>query len=147
MAENIMANFKTLLLVMTLYSLGMSMFAYALPPETNPYLTTYSSAAQSLDSIGSQVQGNIEQQTNIPSLEVGALVFYSGNIILDLLLNFAFAIPQMLSLFITGILLIFNANAVLINQIQLFVSVLFLALYFVGLIQLISGIRSGRVLG
>ena len=80
MAENIMANFKVVLLVMMLYSLGITLFSYALPPEVNPILSTYSAAAQSLSEIGSTVQGNIEQQTNIPSLEVGALVFYSGNI-------------------------------------------------------------------
>lgn len=145
--SNIMDYFKVVIIIMLFYSFGITILSYALPSDSLTYVTGFSDLGESFDleTVGGDVQSSLESQTDIPVIELGALVFYSSNIILDLLLNFAFAIPQMFGLLINGISLLFNVDSQLFVVVQLFTSVTMIVLYFVGLIQLMTGIRSGRV--
>lgn len=144
---NIMDYFKVVIIIMLFYSFGITILSYSLPSDSLTYVTGFSDLGDSFDleTVGSDVQSSLESQTDIPVIELGALVFYSSNIILDLLLNFAFAIPQMFGLLINGISILFNVDSQLFVVVQLFTSVVMIVLYFVGLIQLMTGIRSGRV--
>ena len=136
-------------MVMIFYAFAMTTFTYSIPTEALPYVTGFSDLNQKIDlqEIGDEVQGSLQSQTNIPVIELGALVFYSGNILIDLLLNFVFAIPEMITALINGVLLIFNIDPFLITQLQIVSGVLFSVLYFVGIINLLTGIRSGRLVG
>ena len=91
---------SVIILVQLFYAFGITLYTHALGeiPDGANYLDVFNDVANAdtLESTGTQLQDSISQQTNIPILEAGALVFYSGNIILDLLLNFATALPQML---------------------------------------------------
>lgn len=139
--------FKSMLLVMLFYSFAINVIVYAMPADTRNYVSIYSDLANDVDfyNTTNQIQDSLEKQTQIPILEVGALVFYSGNILIDLLLNFAFAIPEMIGLVIHGIMFLFNIDSGLFAIVEIFASVTVLILYFIGLIQLIVGIRSGRI--
>jgi len=97
-----------------------------------------------MENISKKIETTTQSTTNIPLVEVGALVFYSGNIILDLLLNFFFAIPIMLGLLTEGICLLFNLDGAFVNIIQVFVSVVVGTMYMVGLLQFITSMRSGQ---
>ena len=142
-----MGYFKVVILVMLFYSFGITLFTYALPSDSLSFVTGFSDVSSSFDleTVGNEVQSSLESQTNIPVIELGALVFYSSNILLDLLLNFAFAIPQMFGMLINGLMLLFNVDSYLFAVVQLFASVVMVVLYFIGLMQLVTGIRSGRV--
>lgn len=140
-------NLKVVLLMMLFYSFAITCLTYSLPAPAQVYVNTFADLDQTanLDNISSSVQDSLDRQTSLPLVDLGALVFYSGNIIIDLLLNFAFAVPQVLGLILTGFLLIFNIDTQLSNLLQVFASVTIMILYFVGLIQLLTNIRSGRV--
>lgn len=148
MAISTMELFKVTLLMMLFYSVSMNILVYSMPSDTLDYVTGFSDLLGStdLESVSTTVQESVEQQTNLPVVELGALVFYSGNILIDLILNFAFAIPQMISLIITGLLMIFSIDAYIINYVQLFATVTVTVFYFIGVIQLLTGIRSGRII-
>lgn len=143
----IMSLFKVMIMCQLFFSVGVSMFIYSMPDDAVNHIDSFSDLSDSIDleNVSSEVQSNIERQTNIPIIDVGALVFYSGNILLDLLLNFVFAIPEMIGLIISGITRLFSFDAILISYIQLFSSVALIVWYFISLIQLITGIRSGRI--
>lgn len=142
-----MTGFKIALIVMLFYSVSINMLSYTIPAGARDYVTMNSLTGGIVDveDVGAQVEESVTRQTDIPVIEVGALVFYSGNILIDLLLNFAFAIPQMFGLILHGITLLINVNTYLWAQLEIFAAVLMLVLYMVGLIQLITGVRSGRL--
>jgi hypothetical protein len=145
----IMAGFKVTLVVMLFYSFAITLISYALATTTAlNYVTMFATPTSnySINSVNTQVQGSLTRQTNIPVIELGALVFYSGNILIDLLLNFAYAIPQMLGLLIHSVELLFQLDTYMWAMVQIFASVLMTVLYFVGLIQLVTGVRSGQMI-
>jgi hypothetical protein len=140
-------TFKVTLIIMLFYSFSITGLVYVTPATARHYIYSYEDLANDFDfeTIAGDVEENLQRQTNIPVVDVGALVFYSGNILLDLLLNFAFAIPQMFGLLLTGLTLFINIDSYIIWLLQAFISALMMALYMLGAIQLLAGIRSGRV--
>lgn len=151
MAQTIMALFKSMLVIMLFYSFCITTLTYTLNtymPESLNYVTSFSDTSNRIDleTVSGEVENSLEAQTNIPVIELGALVFYSGNILIDLLLNFAFAIPEMLGLLVHGITTLLNFDNYLFVQVQVFFSVIVMVMYVIGIIQLLTGIRSGRVI-
>lgn len=144
---SVMNLFKAIILVQLFYAVSITMMAHSIA-GTNEDLSQsfrgYDSTLE-LQNVSTSIEEGLRKQTNIPVVEIGALVFYSGNILLDLLLNFAFAIPQMLGMLMHGLMLIFGFDTFLWQQVQLFASVLVMSIYFISLLNLIVGIRSGRV--
>lgn len=140
--------FKIVIIIMLFYSFATTLIAYALPANAVQYtdaFTNFKGGGVTMEGFSQDIQDSLEQQTNIPVIELGALVFYSGNILLDLLVNFAFAVPGMLAVLLNGITYLVGIDATIVYHLQTFISAIMLALYFFGLIQLITGLRSGRV--
>lgn len=144
---NIMDLFKVMLVVQLFYAFAITSLAYGMPEETRQYVTGFSDVSSTIDleSISGQVEESLESQLNIPVIELGALIFYSGNILIDLLLNFLFAIPQMIGMLINGLMLLINVDSYLFAVVELFASGVVVIMYFIGIIQLLTGIRSGRL--
>lgn len=145
--NDVMDLYKVTLVIIMFYTFSVTVITHTLPEDSLSYVTGFSSLNNDIDleSIGQEVQGSLQSQTNIPVVELGALVFYSGNILIDLLLNFLFAIPEMFTILINGLLMIFAVDPFLATQIQILSGVMFTVLYFVSIIQLLTGIRSGRL--
>lgn len=141
---SMMSEFKVMLVVMLFYSFCITLITYAMPSESINYVESFSSLANeaNLENVSEQIQGSITSQTRIPLIELGALVFYSGNIVIDLLLNFAFALPEMIGLVINGVMLLLNIDSYVFAVVQLFASVVMVVLYFVSIMQLLIGIRT-----
>lgn len=139
--------FKITIVMMLFFSTSINIIVYTLPDDTKIYATGFSAFSGDVDlnNIAQEVQGSVESQTNIPVIDIGALVFYSGNILIDLILNFAFALPEMIGLLLTGLFMIINIDTQISNLIQLFASVAIMVLYFIGVIELLTNVRSGRV--
>lgn len=144
--SNSIDSLKVILIIMAFWSFSITALTYALPVDALEYVSIFtgSSASFDIEELGQELTDSMTQQTNIPVVDMGALVFYSGNILLDFMLNFAFAIPEMLGLFIAGLCTILNLDAYLVQLVQLMASVTITALYMIGLIQLITSIRSGN---
>lgn len=148
MANNMMDWFKVILVIQLFYAFVITGLVYVLPVDTLGYVGGFSDVANQVDleGITSQVQDSLERQTNIPVVEIGALVFYSGNIIIDLMLNFAFALPQMLGMLVNGVMLLFNVDSYIFAIVQLFSSAVVTVMYFLGIIEILLSVRSGRSL-
>lgn len=125
------------------FSLGITLLAYAMPTDTLNYLSFAENDNYNMENIGTEIEASLEQQTNIPVIELGALVFYSGNIVLDLLLNFLFAIPEMITMLINGVLFIINIDSFIISIIQVFAGVIVSVIQLLSILQLVLDYRSG----
>lgn len=145
---NIFGLFITIMIVQLFFSVGITTITYAIPNDSLPYVTSFSDITGQInvETVGAQVSEGLQKQTNIPVLDLGALIFYSGNILIDLILNFAFAIPEMIGLIIFSMTRLVNLPVEIVYYAQVFFSVVILASYFLGVIQLLTSIRSGRVI-
>ena len=147
--QSISQGLVILIIVSLFYSFAITVLTYAMPASALVYTDVFSNAdtTLNLNATAQQFQDSLANQRNIPVIELGALVFYSGNILLDLLLNFVFAVPQMLNLLIQTFGLLFGFDPVLGAYLQIFTTVLLTVLYIFGLITMLMGIRSGNLSG
>ena len=142
-----MGLLKGVLVVMLFYSFAVTILANSLPAETVDYLQPFQTrTASSLTDTVNEVESSVDRQLNIPVIDIGALVFYSGNIVIDLFLNFIFAVPEMMSILVTGVILIVNVPNYLAESIQTFAFAVFSIFYILGVINLLVGVRSGRLI-
>jgi len=143
---DMMKLFSTIIMVQLFYSFAITTVVYSMEDELQLQSLPYYDADQKMDLnyTVNQVQSNIDSQTKLPLIEFGALLFYSSNIILDLLLNFAFAIPQMIGFIVSGMCALFAFPVSIIATVQAFASGIIILLYFISILQLIISMRSGR---
>lgn len=141
---NAVNTIVAIFLVMAFYSFSITAYTFYLPSDViaQSYLFAEPANSYSLNTLNEDVTQGLSRQTNIPVIDLGALVFYSGNFILDLALNFLTAIPQMLTLLLTGVLMIFGINTDLANMINAFLNVLVGGLYVISLILMLINVRS-----
>lgn len=145
--QSLMSYFKVIIIVMLFYAVSITLLEYTIPSPALVQITTFTNVGDgvNLNETSAKVQDSLTKQTSLPLVEIGALVFYSGNILLDLLLNFIFAIPQMVGLLINGLCLLINLPDFVATTVQVFASVVMVVVYLISLIQLLTNIRSGRM--
>lgn len=145
-----MEYFKAILLTQLFYSLAITLLVYSLSPVGfDPSIQSFSNSSSNVDAteITSEIQDTLTRQTKVSVVDVGALVLFSGNILLDLLLNFTFALPQMITLLIDGTVKLVGIDAEITGIVQVFATALIMIMYFIGLLTLLTNIRSqGRIL-
>jgi len=132
-----------MLIVQGFFSMGITLISHKLPEDARNKIGMFTENQNDILETEEKIESSLTKQTNIPVIDMGALVFYSGNLVIDLLLNFIFAIPEMITLLMNCVLIIFSIDPFIIQQLQIFTSVLFSMIYFIGIIQLILGMRSG----
>ena len=145
---DIIGNFKVMIIVVLFYSFSITTISHvfvengiAAPLQ---YIAQINSTAG--DDLTNQLDDSLTTQQNIPLLDIGALIFYSGNFLIDLLVNFIYAIPQMFGFLIWGISVLINIDPYFTVAMETFAVATMTALYIVGLIQLLTDIRSGRII-
>ena len=143
---SMMNYFKTMVLVMIFFSFGINILVYSMPTETLNYFDPYNDFTNNypVQNISNSVEGSLQKSKNLPVIELGALVFYSGNFFLDLLLNFAFAVPIMFGLLVSGLQALFGFDPMFVSYIEGFVTVTVSVLYLISLFEFITNIRSQR---
>jgi hypothetical protein len=137
--------FKTMMTAQVFWSFVFTLLVYTVPAadQGQLVLVTMSSGTTNLATINTQFSEAVTNQTNIPIVELGALLFYSGNIIIDLLLNFAFAIPQMFSMLLNLLFLVLPvAQNIKLVVISFFGAMIAIA-YAIGILQFVTNLRSG----
>jgi len=144
--SNIIAAFKMIMIMMLFYSVAITGLLYAMPNESINYVYAFSDVSNeiNIEGITSEMEESLLSQTEIPIVEFGALVFYSGNLIIDLLLNFIFAIPEMIGLLVNGLMLLFNIDSYAFALVEMFAAAATTVFYLFGIIQLTVGLRSGQ---
>lgn len=126
------------------FSLGMTLYTQVLPDDAKHFVSGFSGSTIDLEATTTDLEENLQRQTNIPVIDVGALVFYSGNIFLDFLLNFVFAIPEAITILFGGLQMLFAFNTQIVYLVQAFFTVITLVMYFLSLLLFITSFRSGR---
>lgn len=141
-----MSAFKYFTFIITaqlFYAFGITLIAYSLPPDAVNYVSLFQPSINvSLENTTVQIQESVQQQMNIPLIDLGALVFYSGNIIVDLMLNFFFAVPEMFSILLGALFIMLNVDAYLATQLKLFATAIISILYMIGVLQFLMSIRA-----
>lgn len=138
-------GFEVMMTAQVFWSLVFTLLVYTLPGADQGQLAliTMSNGTTDLATISTQFETSVTNQTNIPIVELGALLFYSGNIIIDLLLNFAFAIPEMFTILLN----IFFLIVPVYGNIQRVVTLFFMALisigYAIAILKFVTNLRSG----
>lgn len=137
---------KAILLTQLFYSLAITLLLYSVPPTTLANVHSFSDLSNNIDitTITGQIQNTLSRQTKVSVVDLGALVLFSGNILLDLLTNFAFALPQMITLLINGTIMLVGIDAQITLIIQTFATVMVMIMYSIGLLSMLTNIRSGR---
>lgn len=131
--------------VMAVYSLMITLLIYSLPTDSLTYVYELKSspAYRETSDISSQFQSNIDQQRSFGVVERAALALYSGNILIDLLLNFFTAVPSMATIIMKGILIFMNLSDPLENALMSFTYAIVGIIYILSIILLLLDIRSG----
>lgn len=144
--------FKVTIMVMLFYGVSITLIAYALPADAKPYANSLVEGVSDnnldYESVSADVQDSLANQKDIPLIDVGALVFYSGNLFVDLLLNFMTAIPQLITIVINGVLVLFGGglDPLMMGILEGFSFAALVIFYSIAALQSILGIRSGRVI-
>lgn len=135
--------FTLIIEIQLFYALAITMMAYSLPADAVSYINVFQQdVSVDITNVSSQFEESMQKQMNIPVIDLGALVFYSGNIVIDLMLNFFTAIPGMFNILLTVFFTFINVDAYLATQIKLFTTTLITILYIVMLIQFILNVRA-----
>jgi|SRR6056297_2808066 len=137
-------SFKAILIVMLFYSFVITTMTYVTPEGALNYIESIDdiTTPTDLQEVGEKVQSSVEKQTNIPVVEMGALVFYSGNILIDLILNFIYAIPQMIGLLVNLLLMLFNVESQVFAIVEIFAAVIYTVLMLLTLLEMLTNIRA-----
>lgn len=136
--------FAALLMVQLFYAFTVTLMVPILPGALQMQVVQFTNEDGLIDytTLNSEVEGTVENQTNIPLLDFGALVFYSSSFLLNLMINFITAVPQMMIMFISAIDTLLSIGALTI-QIKAFFTIILSLFYFLGLLSFITGFRSG----
>lgn len=137
--------FKLIIMIQLFWALGITLLVYSIPTTELNYISIYTSTVNTnqLETIGSDIQGNLENQINLPLVELGAIIFYSGNLIIDLMINFFTAVPQIFSLLLTILFVFMPIDVNLQSLIITFFYSIVTVLYFLNLLSFLSNFRSG----
>lgn len=135
-------TFYSLLLVQMFYGIAITLLLVYLPVEgAQVSMYSSSSAVMNFGTTSSMVQTAFTNQTQIPLLDFGSLVFYSSSILLNLIVNIVFAIPELLGLFAGIILYFVPLDYTLAFTIKsAFIAICSIA-YYVILVSLAAGTR------
>jgi len=135
---------KAVLTIQLFYAFAITMLVYAMPAYDVANIALYQDPAAdvNISTVQSQIESSTQQQLDVPLIDLGSLAFYSGNIIVDMMLNFLFAIPQMFTLLIGSFTMFLPLNSVLQQQVQNFVSIFVSVMYFLGILAFIMSIRT-----
>jgi len=89
------------------------------------------------------MQTALTTSTELPLVDTATLVFYSGNIMLDLIGNFVTAIPQMVGLLLNGFFMLFPIDITLQKTLFYSTYAFISILYLFSLMAFITNMRSG----
>ena len=135
--------FEYVIIIQLVFAFAITIIVYALPTDTLDYVNNFESESDlDLSTVSQDIQSGVDQQMNLPLLDLGALVFYSGNIIIDLMLRFFFAIPEMISIILGVVFMFIGIDAYIAGQLQLLVWAMVAAFYMIGIISFMMNVRS-----
>lgn len=136
---------KTVIWIQLFYTLSITFLVYAMPADmVNQVVIAQDSVSglQTIQSTSDLVSSSVSSTKNLPLVELGSLIFYSGNILLDLVLNFITAIPQMLTFLLDLVSKLFSFDTFYMTQLKTAFGAIVTIFYLIGLFQTLTSMRS-----
>lgn len=142
---NILKLMTFVIILQIIYSFGITTYMYAITNIDSSqagFFNDYSKNLSSVEDISQKVSSGVDKQYNVPTVDLAMLVVYSGNIVVDLIFNFIFAIPQMVMLFLNGIGIFLNIPLSLFSQVKAVIYIVISVLYYINIIIFLINVRS-----
>jgi hypothetical protein len=95
-----------------------------------------------MNTMAQELETGLSHQQSVPVVEFGALIYYSGTYLVDLMVNFLGALPQMVAMLVAGIFTLVPINVDLKRNIIIVVELTAFALYIINFVALIANMRS-----
>jgi hypothetical protein len=135
--------FFAVILVQLIYSFGITISVHSLN-GMNVNLNSMVSLpnASSIVNTTQKFEEQLQRTRNIPLIDIGALVFYSGNAFIDLIGNFITAIPQMITFLLNVFIQFFPIEPTLAFYLKLFLEASLTIIYIWLLITFILSLFS-----
>ena len=134
-----------IIMMQIVFTFAVTLVTYTLPDNVKQYSSMLETEHQTDTSqMVTEFEQSLGTVKNVPLYDVGMLVFWTGNIIVDIFLNFIFALPEMITLVLNAMFIFIPIDPYLQYNIKLIVMVIGGILYIWMIISIISGIRSGR---
>jgi len=141
---NTLQLFTTLLVVQLFWSFSVTLIVPNMPNAETNQVVMFNNANNiiEINTLQNSLDQGITDQTNIPLLEVGALVFYSSATILSLMINFFTAIPQMVTLLVHVFFLFIPISGSQEIIVKGWIFGIISVLYIISLFSFITGTRT-----
>ena len=144
-----MRPYEMLMATITLslfYSVGVTLLAHSLAPMVTQgeaqMVARYATHAKDLNEFQALVNTNLSKQFDIPIVDLGALVFYSGNLVADLMYNFFFALPSLATLVVHTIFVFIPADRFVVEAVKVFVGAFVAITMMLTILAFILSVRS-----
>lgn len=138
--------FISVVLMSLFWSFAITTIVYALqqnPVQDINYIVEFQNAdIPSYAETGQEFQTNLQLQKQFGIVDAGALALFSGNLLLDLTINFFFAVPNMFYLFFSGMFAFLHINVFLQKEIVTWVQVVLAVISTIFLFQFLLGART-----
>jgi len=136
--------FISIVLLSAFYSFAIVSLTYTLPDSDMNFIVQFSTddAIRDYGETSREFQDSLQTQKQFGIVDAGALALFSGNILLDLAVNFFFAVPSMFALFFSAIFYFLKINVFLQNEIILLVKAILAIISSIFLIRFLLGART-----
>lgn len=136
--------FYILFIVQAFYSISITLLVGNIPMVQEQQLVVFTNenAVLDLTTVQGAMLTGVSDQQSLPFYEFGALVFFSSLTVLNILINFITAVPQMLSILLEVVFILVPINFVLKETIKGLFIVFVTIMYYYLLILFISGTRT-----
>lgn len=144
MSDRPLNSLGNIITIMLFYSVAITLIAYSIPPHLLQPVELFqgSGVVVDIDSTTEKLENVVDRQLNVPLFDLGALAFYSGNLVVDLFLNFITAIPQLAQIVLSVLFIFIQVDVGIQSIIKLFVGGAIMTTLTLMVISLILRIRS-----
>lgn len=135
--------FIIIVVIQLFYAVGVTIISHGLTGMSvdQNTLLPYESQVADTGDVTSKIEDTTGKLLGINMVDIGTLVFYTGNIVLDLILNFFTALPSIVVLLVSGFMQFFSVDTVYAMQVKMF---LFVAISVVYILQIIAFVMQLR---
>lgn len=138
--------FKAVLTAQLFWAFSVTLLIYGLSQVTTltPVALFTDNVGLEINDIRDRVDVGFDEQLELPLVDLGSLVFFSGNLLADLILNFITAVPNIVNLFLAGLFTFLPIDSQLQTLVKVFITVFGTILYLIGIFALLTDSRTGR---
>jgi len=140
---------KVIVILQILFSFSTTMIVYSLPDDALKSFMMGEVRMEHGESTGEIISEFNETASSMKQsslINTAFLLFYTGNLLIDLFMNFLFAIPEMLTIPWNLFCYVFHVDPTFQGGVSMIIFAIASVIYMIVIISLIVQIRSGRTI-